>query len=81
MTVRRRVFVSLPADEWLTLVQNELKWNLVDRVEALGYTPEMFLDPTGRQSMAANHAWSPDRVDEIARHCRGGDYRNASLDV
>jgi len=71
MAVTRRVFVSMPADEWLTPAQNEFKWELVSRVERLGYTPEIFLDPTGRQSLAARHAWSPDRADEIARHCHG----------
>jgi hypothetical protein len=65
------VFVSMPADRWLGPVQNELKWSLVDRIEALGYVPEIFLDPTGRTSLSAPHAWSADRVDQIARHCHG----------
>jgi hypothetical protein len=71
MAVTRRVFVSMPADRWLGPVQNELKWALVDRVEALGYVPEIFLDPTGRESLSAPHAWSAERADEIARHCHG----------
>jgi hypothetical protein len=61
----------MPADEWLTAVQNELKWALVERVEAMGYTPEIFLDPAGRQSLAANHAWTPERAEGVARHCHG----------
>lgn len=71
MSVTRRVFVSMPADRWLTPAQNELKWALVERVEQLGYLPEIFLDPTGRSSLAAPHAWSAERADEIARHCQG----------
>lgn len=71
MAVTRRVFVSMPADRWLTREQNDLKWGLVERIEQLGYTPEIFFDPTGRQSLAAPHAWSAERADEIARHCHG----------
>jgi hypothetical protein len=71
MSITRRIFVSMPADEWLTPAQNDLKWRLVERVENLGYTPEIFLDPTGRQSLAASHAWSAERVDEVVRHCHG----------
>jgi hypothetical protein len=71
VAVTRRVFVSMPSDQWLTPVQNEFKWALVDRVEQLGYTPEIFLDPTGRESLAARHAWSAERADEIARRCHG----------
>lgn len=71
MIVTRRIFVSLPADRWLTATQNEFKWALVERIERLGYVPEIFLDPAGRSSLAAAHAWSADRADEIARHCHG----------
>jgi hypothetical protein len=71
MAVTRRVFVSMPADRWLSSIQNDLKWGLVERIEQLGYTPEIFLDPTGRTSLSARHAWSAERADEIARHCHG----------
>ncbi len=71
MSITRRIFVSMPADEWLTSSQIIFKWALVDRVARLGYTPEIFLDPTGRESLAAAHSWSAERADEIARHCHG----------
>jgi hypothetical protein len=61
----------MPADRWLSPAQNELKWGLVDRIEALGYMPEIFTDPTGRKSLSAPHAWSAERADEVARHCHG----------
>lgn len=40
-----RIFVSLPADEWLTKQENKTKWAIVTVVEDLGYTTEVFLDP------------------------------------
>lgn len=67
----RRIFVSMPRDEWLTSVQNAFKWALVDRVAQLGYTPEIFLDPTGRDSLAAPYAWSAARADDVMRRCHG----------
>jgi len=38
---------------------------------ALGYVPEIVLDPTGRESISARHAWSSERADEIAFYCAG----------
>lgn len=71
MTITRRIFVSMPADVWLTPEQNEMKWAVVERIEQLGYTPEIFTDPTGRKSLASNMAWSATNADEIMRQCRG----------
>ena len=71
MTITRRVFVSMPADVWLTDAQNELKWAVVERIEAIGFTPEVFFDPSGRTSLSAGKAWSADAADEIMRHCSG----------
>jgi len=61
----------MPADPWLTPAQNELKWGLVERIEALHYLPEIFTDPMGRPSLSAGHRWSAARADEVARHCHG----------
>lgn len=71
MAVTRRVFVSMPADVWLTDTQNDLKWGVVESIENLGFTPEIFFDPTGRQSLSAGRAWSADAADEIVKHCTG----------
>jgi hypothetical protein len=71
MSVARRIFVSMPTDRWLTPTQNRLKWGVVERVEQLGYTREVFVDPTGRQSLAADQPWSVEAFEEIAGHCRG----------
>jgi hypothetical protein len=69
--VTRRIFISMPADRWLTSTQNHLKWGLVERVENLGYTAEIFLDPTGRRSLSASRAWTADGVQEVLHHCHG----------
>jgi hypothetical protein len=71
MAITRRVFVSAPADQWLGREQREFKWGLVNRIEALGFVPEIFLNPTGRTSLAASQAWNADSADKIARHCHG----------
>lgn len=71
MALTRRIFVSMPADRWLTTSQNNLKWGIVERIEQLGYTPEIFTDPTGRTSLAASRTWSADLADEIVRRCQG----------
>lgn len=71
MGVTRRVFVGMPADVWLSDAQNDLKWGVVEKIEALGFVPEIFFDPTGRQSLSAGSAWSADAADEIMRHCTG----------
>jgi hypothetical protein len=71
MPVTRRVFVSVPADVWLTDAQNDVKWGVVERIAGLGFVPEIFFDPTGRESLSAGRAWSADGADEIMRHCTG----------
>ncbi|HWJ35343.1 MAG TPA: nucleotide-binding protein [Steroidobacteraceae bacterium] len=67
----RRIFVSLPADNWLTDQENETKWALVSRIEALGYTTEVFFDPRGTTSLAAAQAWSATECENVMRHCDG----------
>lgn len=37
----------------------------------MGYMPEIFLDPSGRNSMVGAEAWTANRADEVARHCHG----------
>ncbi len=67
----RRIFVSLPADYWLTSQENKTKWAIVEAIEKLGYKTEIFLDPRGKRSFAASKAWSAERCDSVMRRCDG----------
>jgi len=71
MTITRRIYVSLPADPWLPPNLNELKWGIVDEIEKLGYTPEIFTNPRGKPGLASPKSWNPRDADEIARRCVG----------
>jgi len=53
----RRIFVCLPADQWLTKQENETKWAIVSKIERLGYTTGVFLDLRGTTSLAGPQAW------------------------
>src|SRR5689334_11441227 len=71
MPITRRIYVSLPADPWLSEDMNELKWGIVEEIEKLGYTPEIFTNPNGKPGLASPKAWNPRDADEIARRCVG----------
>jgi hypothetical protein len=71
MGITRRVFVSMPADEWLAPNQNELKWGIVEEIEKLGYPAEIFFDPRGKPGLAAAKAWSAREPDIVMRRCVG----------
>ena len=71
MDIKRRIYVSLPADPWLSRNLNDLKWGIVEEIEKLGYTPEIFTNPKGKPGLASAKAWSPRDADEIARCCVG----------
>lgn len=53
-----RIYVSLPADPWLTPNINALKWGIVEEIEKLGYTPEVFPNPKGKPGLASPKAWN-----------------------
>ncbi len=69
MQITRRIYVSLPADRWLPENLNRLKWGIVEEIEKLGYTPEIFTNPRGKPGLASAKAWNPRDADEIARRC------------
>jgi Predicted nucleotide-binding protein containing TIR-like domain len=71
MSVTRRIYVSLPADRWLPKSMNDLKWAIVDEIENLGYTPEIFTNPRGKPGLASSRAWGARDADEVARRCVG----------
>jgi hypothetical protein len=71
VSITRRIYVSLPADSWLPENLNRLKWAIVDEIEKLGYTAEIFTNPRGTPGLASAKAWHPRDADEIARRCAG----------
>src|SRR5262245_25319148 len=71
MSITRRVYVSLPADPWLPRNINDLKWGIVEEIEKLGYTPEIFTNPKGKPGLASPKSWNPRDADDIARRCVG----------
>jgi Predicted nucleotide-binding protein containing TIR-like domain len=71
LRITRRIYVSLPADPWLPANLNNLKWGVVDEIEKLGYTPEIFTNPRGKPGLASALSWSPADADAIARRCTG----------
>ena len=71
MPFAKRISVIMPFDQSLAPNQNELKWAIVDEIEALGYQSEMFFDPRGKPSLAAAKAWSAAEADRVTRRCIG----------
>jgi hypothetical protein len=69
--MNRRVYVSLPADRWLPDNINALKWAIVKKIVDLGYTPEIFTNPKGKEGLASPKTWSARDADEVARRCAG----------
>ena len=56
MPITRRIYVSLPADPWLPKNLNDLKWGIVEEIEKLGFTPEIFTNPKGKPGLASPKA-------------------------
>lgn len=65
--MERRVFVSATADHSLDERRRRLKSAIVSKVQAAGYSPQMFWE-MGR---ALDLTWSFDNVDHIMRQCVG----------
>jgi hypothetical protein len=47
--------------------ENELKWEIVARIEASGLQAEVFHDPRGTDSISAGLAWTAESADDIMR--------------
>ncbi len=71
MPLTKRISVIMPFDQSLAPNQNELKWAIVDEIEAMGYQSQIFFDPRGKPSLAAAKAWSAAEADRVTRHCVG----------
>jgi Predicted nucleotide-binding protein containing TIR-like domain len=71
MPMKRRVYVSLPSDSWLTPAQNKLKWGIVSQIDRLGYIPEIFYNPKGKRTLTSGKAFSASEAEAVARRCVG----------
>lgn len=71
MTVTRRVSVILPVDAWCSPAENELKWAIVERIEALGLVTEIFHDTRGKASLCESMSWSAANAEYVSRRCVG----------
>jgi hypothetical protein len=56
---------------WLPNKLNVLKWAIVDEIENLGFTPEVFTNPKRKPGLASSRAWGARDADEVARRCVG----------
>jgi hypothetical protein len=71
MAIKRRVYVSMPGDQWLTPRQNSMKWAVVEQIERLGYTPEIFFNPRAKRGLASGKAFTASEAEAVARRCCG----------
>lgn len=69
--ITRRIYVSMPADKWLSDGQNRLKWAVVDEIKNIGYTPEIFTNPKRMPGLSSGKPWNARDAFEIARCCSG----------
>lgn len=71
MSIKRRIYISMPGDQWLDARQNRLKWGIVDQIERLGYIPEIFFSPRAKRGLASGKAFTPAEAEGVARRCVG----------
>jgi predicted nucleotide-binding protein len=71
-TFSRRVFVSMVGDSLLTDSQKAFKWAVVDRIQSLGFQPEIFYNPRTVDGLAARKSWTPAEAEEVIRQCVAG---------
>jgi Predicted nucleotide-binding protein containing TIR-like domain len=69
---RRRVFISLVADALLSDQQNDFKWAVVERIQKLGFQPEIFYNPRSVEGVAARKSWTPADAEDVIQRCVGG---------
>jgi len=67
MAFRRRIFVSVPADRWLTASQLEFKKQIILQIKDAGYIVESFFE----EGESENMVWSFDNVQRIIGKCVG----------
>jgi len=71
MTIKRRIYFSMPAEGPITAQQNEFQWAVAKRVEDQGYVIEVFSRPYLKPGLASSLGWTYENVDAVARRCVG----------
>jgi hypothetical protein len=81
MSIKRRVFISSPADRHLDERRYKVKWAVVGEIERLGYEAQAFGTDDGGRGLAAGRGWNAERVDEVMRRCVGAAVLGFSVGV
>jgi len=72
MGIARRIFISVPNDKVLDDSQKEFKWALINKIEEMGFIPEVFYDTHLRLgSLAAGRSWTFTESLLIMKRCIG----------
>lgn len=73
MRMNRHIFVSAPRDVRLDHdpIRLQIKRDVVQAIEELGYVPSAFLTPAGGTGLAVGGGWSPQAVLDVAKRCVG----------
>jgi len=72
MKIARRIFISVPSDQILNDAQQQLKWAIVEKIESLGYIPEIFNSERPNQgSLAAGRGWTFTECITVMKRCIG----------
>lgn len=72
MPVTRRVYISVPMDQWLTPGEIKFKWAVIEAIRKSGYAPELFEGEKSWPMLAGNQTWSFHSAELVARRCVGG---------
>jgi hypothetical protein len=67
---KRRVFVSMPAAEWLSNKQNAIKEGIVRRIQALQLDTEAFF-PHVAHGLSGGKPWNEENFDKVISRCVG----------
>jgi hypothetical protein len=72
VTIRRRIYISVPGDSRLSETQLALKWALIEAIEAAGYVPEIFYSERPKSwTLTHGRNWSFAECSAVMRRCVG----------
>jgi hypothetical protein len=71
MTIKRRVFISSPADRHLDARRVEVKRAIMDEIERLGYEAQAFGTRDVGRGLPKRRPWAAGEVEDVMRRCVG----------